>query len=288
MGLADLNADGTEDYGATVSGSVRLISVRSGATGAQLWGLQKPSSGFLTTLDGVADVSGDHRPDVLVSSYGFDSGSLLGVYSGGTGTPVWTSAAGGGQLLGDVDRDGVADIETDIFDVDSLLLTVRSGRTGKVLWTHREGLPQRESTFVSLWWAGDLDGDGVTDVLLSWEATGGGPTLRRDVAILGATGRTRPVPHDALPLGAPLVGREAALLQSNGSLTVSAGTLDGLLWRRHYPVAGSPTIVFADYGRLSGTRGNDLLLTTFGGGQTDVLALTGSNGTLRWRLHDGG
>lgn len=283
--LPDLDGDGTDDYGTTVSGDARQLSARSGATGTVLWSLPQATSSFFTTMDGIVDLDGDRHPDVLVASYGFDSGGLLGVYGGASGKAVWTSGTNGGELLGDINRDGVADVETEDFSGDAFVFTTWSGRTGKMIWTHREVFPRRDSTSIGLWYAGDVDGDHALDLLFTLDATGGGPEVQRDVVILGRTGTTRPAPHGVVPLGAALVGSNAAFLQTHAALDLTVRTLSKVLWRRHYPVSGFSQIAFADTGHLSPGGGTDLLLTTFGGDSTDLLALSGPTGALRWRVH---
>src|ERR1700733_2299459 len=69
-------------------------------------------------------------------------------------------------VVGDVDRDGVGDFAVGdaSFATQHTLVDLRSGATGKVIWRIATATIDANNPRVSA--AGDLDGDGVPDVLL--------------------------------------------------------------------------------------------------------------------------
>lgn len=187
--MGDLDRDGCADYGGGApfadapgvdQGRARIWSGRTGA----LWFAR---SGAFTgdhyghALEGLGDVDGDGWPDFQVTAPWSDQvaskcGSSM-VYSGRTQTILYTFTGTGlghefGTSIcspGDVDGDGRADIavgapEDKTFGDDSGSVRVHSGMTGAVIhvWYGDSAYDYFGHSIA----AGDVDGDGVRDLLI--------------------------------------------------------------------------------------------------------------------------
>ena len=209
-GVGDVNGDGRADVavgaplndaGGANAGSVTLFSGRTGdvlttATGG-------PGDLFGVGLDGVRDVNGDGSPDVVVGARDAGPGlrGQVVVVSGSTGSRIWTHDAGpSGVDLGtffvaglpDLNRDGVPDVYAADYSDGSLgsgtgRAYVLSGADGSSIFemagsSAGEGLgPGRE--------AGDVDGDGVMDLVIgSYSSSDGAPNAGKVDIVSGATG----------------------------------------------------------------------------------------------------
>ena len=170
----DVDQDGTSDI---AFGDGMYAYVYSGKTGANLF-----QSGVLTglaqSIDGAGDVDGDGVPDVLVgdehaSVNGTHNGHVL-LDSGGDGSLIREIVGvGDGDAFGslvrgghDLDGDGVPDalVGNRESGTSPSTLFAYSGATGAEItrWSMDEvGTWDRNAAF-----AGDLDRDGVADVLL--------------------------------------------------------------------------------------------------------------------------
>ena len=169
------------------AGRVALVS---GATGTELLvvGASQPVEKFGLTVAGFTDLNGDGLPEFLVGSPGYTTGSggegRVYVFSSKDGKTVRNHygesvADRFGRVvcvLSDVDGDDTADYAVGARLGDQLKgrVYVYSGGTGKLIqqWT---GSEKWEELGVSLAAAGDLDGDGLADLLCGGLSSSGKP-----------------------------------------------------------------------------------------------------------------
>lgn len=132
---------------------------------------------FGTALDALGDVDGDGICDLVVGAPGdsthFFNEGRVSVLSGRSGKSLYKIFGGqkdaglGGQLcrLSDIDGDRIRDFLTLQYDYPKsvFVLTARDGATGDVIWEHRDPYVTSVSTFAN---AGDLDGDGLDDLVV--------------------------------------------------------------------------------------------------------------------------
>src|SRR5262249_47618674 len=192
--LRDLNGDGVPDYvaGAPANGFSNPGNghavVISGADGSKLFEFDGAfDAQFGVTVENAGDVDGDGVDDVAVGARKDGNGAVY-VYSGATHALVRTlssSSTGsffGNSLanLGDLDGDGVAELAVgapyfDTNGVDLGLAVIYSGASGGVVaqWTGATAGGGFGSVVGD---AGDVDGDGVRDLLVvaQGESSSGG------------------------------------------------------------------------------------------------------------------
>ena len=189
----DVNGDGFDDvivgaYGSFFGGSGYTGSafVYSGATGTSLWQFdgQAGLDELGNSVSGAGDVDGDGFDDLIVGAHKADPGGLGGagsayVYSGATGSLIWQfdgQAAGdglGGSVSGsgDIDGDGFDDLAIGAQGAspggmaDAGSAYVYSGATSSLI-RQFDGQAVGDSLGASVSGAGDVDGDGVRDLIV--------------------------------------------------------------------------------------------------------------------------
>ena len=167
LAVGDVDADGRDDVlvGQGFQVGPGIFTLHSGDKGQPLWSVS--IYGFALAAPG--DVNGDGVPDVAAVGPGSSSVRVL---DGTTGFPLWTwigAATGYGAALaafGDRDGDGVLDIAVGSFGSYDLPVVLLSGATGQQLGTIPLAQPD-ETVGTSLAAAGDLDGDGVGDIMVT-------------------------------------------------------------------------------------------------------------------------
>lgn len=178
-GAGDVDADGTPDFliGAPYAAPAGIANsgsayVYSGATGLLLHQFDGDSLGtnaFLgTTVDGGGDVNGDGHADLLIGS----SAGQVFVYSGATGGllhQMSSAASTFGQDLttvGDLDGDDISDHMVGArFASGGGKVFLYSGANGSLI--EQLDAPTSPALFgASLADAGDVNGDGITDLLI--------------------------------------------------------------------------------------------------------------------------
>lgn len=181
--VGDIDADGVEDLlvGAERASAGGVdegrMSLWSGADLSPLWSVPGANAGdFLGSAAArLGDVTGDGVPDVLGGARG--NGGHVYVFDGVDGTVVHEITVDGGVALGrsfvagvgDVDEDGMPDIYTGDYahngnGQQSGHAWVWSGASGALLWD-----VAGETAFSGLGTggpAGDIDGDGATDLVI--------------------------------------------------------------------------------------------------------------------------
>jgi FG-GAP repeat len=303
----DLNSDGWPELVATrlnlLSGSVHVYDGRSNAWITEV----VPSSSatnFGHEIAGIGDVDLDGVPDFAVAAYsdlGGDPNSRVEIRSGATAallqliaTPLVSSGLSIART-GDLDQDGHADIAIATPSYSSVaaggVVRAHSGISGAQLWqiSHPELNAQLGRALASI---GDLDGDGVAELVLGHQATAQGLAKYRIVG--GASGATifeqafDTVPwvgtsHGFLSLG-DLDGDavpEWVLGASNGPREYS-GTSAQAIWKSGYlapgPLIGAQRLWTP--GDVDGDGNSDVLVA----GGLIVYALSGRDGSILYNV----
>ncbi len=232
-GAGDLNHDGHDDVMVGAPGDDHAaidagqVAIFSGADGHRMRVLRGTAADrFGVGTDGTDDVNGDGVRDLIVGARDAGPGQRgqVSVFSGRTGARLWvTNAAITGvdfgtffvAGVGDLDRDGTPDVyAADYSD------RTHGGNTGRgYLLSGADGTPILEMVGSGRGQglgpgreAGDVDGDGVTDLIVgSYLSNDGAPRAGKVEIFSGATGavlrtltNTKPydnVGFDAVGLG---------------------------------------------------------------------------------------
>jgi hypothetical protein len=235
-GIRDVNGDGVpdlligapfQDVGANTNQGQAFVF--SGATGLLLRTLEDPTpqanAGFGDALADAGDVNADEVPDLLIGAPFQNVGSNAEqgqafVFSGATGlllrtlddpTPRGFARFGDAVSgVGDVDSDGVPDllIGASDQDVDANAgqgqAFVFSGTTGLLIHTLDDPTPQGFAQFgKTMSGVGDVDGDGVPDLLIGapHQDVGANRSQGRAFVFSGTTGILLRVLDDPTPQG---------------------------------------------------------------------------------------
>lgn len=194
--LVDLNGDGTEDVVVGMhNGTVIALNGRDGAT---LWERRAlTSTSGINSSPSAADVDGDGRPEVFIGS-GYAEpnsgpGALLSFEHDGTPRAGFPFVADDGlapsrfpgihssPAIGDIDRDGTADVVFGSLGIKSIWAVDVNGNV-------KSGFPYyTDDTNFSTAALADLDGDGITDFVQGQDQTPGD----RCGTIRGMTGSGR-------------------------------------------------------------------------------------------------
>lgn len=197
-GGRDLDGDGLNDFALAREGPTR-VQAYAGASGVLLWSIVVPGNPpwvFDYSLCLVADVNGDGRSEVAV---GDSNAGVVHLHSGADGALLWSrsdaSLGGMGLCLdsgGDLSGDGTADVlayapwAQHPTSLAKGACVVLSGAHGSIVRIFYEAIVWSQSTSGRrIASAGDVDGDGLDDVLAGF-VTGSG--IRGTLLLSGATG----------------------------------------------------------------------------------------------------
>ena len=197
--VGDVNGDGFDDFiagagSATWNGQqVGMIRVYSGRDGGILYSRYGAVANdfYGHSVSGAGDVNNDGFDDFIGGAHGSDfnggNSGALRVYSGRSGTPLYTlfGDSGGSGLgysvsgAGDVDNDGFDDFctgapFTGVGGTWAGMLRVYSGQSGAVLYS-RYGSQPYDTLGHAVSHGGDVDGDGGPDLIVGapWEDSHG-------------------------------------------------------------------------------------------------------------------
>jgi hypothetical protein len=227
----DVNGDGYSDVvvgayafdnGEADEGRAFLfLGSASGLASTPAWTAESNQVGatFGTSVASAGDVNGDGYSDVVVAASSFDNGEsdegrvflYLGSASGLASTPVWTAESNqvGARFgtsvasAGDVNGDGYSDVVVGARSFDNgesdeggafLFVGSTSGLTPTPAWT-AEGDQNSASFGFRVASAGDVNGDGYSDVVVGAPGFGNGESFEgRTVLYLGSASGLGPTP----------------------------------------------------------------------------------------------
>ena len=286
------------------------LIAKTGINGTHLW--EESVSGVYADIktEVAGDLDGNGLPDVLVQSskgpYG-DQTSAVIAKKGSDGTHLWGESITANyvtmhaEVVGDLDGDGLPDVLVEIYVGDTGTGTViaKKGSDGSHLW---------EESVVSIYAldvkvVGDLDGDGLPDVLVRSFA---GPLDNQTAAVIAKKGSdgTHLWEESISGYDAGIDYQVVADLDGDGLPNVLVSTFVGLgtqtytliakkmsdgadLWEESVSGSGAYTeIEAAVVGDLDGDGLPDVLVQSSVGSSSNrtytVIAKKGSDGTHLW------
>jgi hypothetical protein len=246
--VGDVDGDGVTDYlvGAydyqvnypppiNLSEHQGRAFVFSGKSGKLVFTLDTPvpmpSAAFGFAVSGAGDINKDGAPELLVGAFGYEGSGKAFVFSGKDATLLSTLEAPQRQIgsgfgwavssLGDVTGDGVPEFIVGAYGQDGDgKVFVFDGRTGALLRTLASPQPPSGSAFGwSVADAGDLDQDGVADILVGapYSTMGKVAIQGRVYAFSGKDGRLLLTLDDPRPVAGEVFGwRVLSAGDSNG------------------------------------------------------------------------
>ena len=169
IGVADFDGDGNLDLAVGDNGSSDLRLFRGDGTGRfALFPSGTLNLGFAPTSLAVADLNGDGRTDVVVTSYSSSTGAVLLADSNtglpkGPGTTVATGTQPHSITVGDFNGDGIPDLATTNYINKTVTILLGDGTGG----FSAAGLTFTVVTSPQAAATGDFNGDGLTDLAVA-------------------------------------------------------------------------------------------------------------------------
>ena len=252
--VADLDNDGDLDV-VTGGGSQLLVARNNGQGALAVQPVQATGAGGSLADLKVGDLTGDGTPDVVALFYGsgfFGGSSAVAVFPGlgngqfAAGHFSAVSFTTDELQLGDYDADGQLDVLTTSYDSPRLALTVLIGTgRGPLRYpvTYQVSTGFGDITTLN---AGDYDGDGSLDVLLS-QATA--PTAAR-VVMLRNLGRPAPIITGLAPAAGPVGTR--VVISGSGFTSVRQVTFGGVAATEVVVLSDAQVVAVVPAGALTG------------------------------------
>jgi hypothetical protein len=307
--LPDLDRDGLADLGvAHLAGGNATLGAHSSSDGRQLWRSPTFEVGDALLTVGAGDTDGDRVADVLVSpsetyiqfQYAASIPGNHTLLDGRTGRLRWTQAADSATPAGDVGRDRRNDVV--LLDrgepTEAVVRAYALDGAGRTLWDVRRSIArtssERSLPFVDIGIAGDVDADGVLDVVYRIEVESTAGKSRVDAGtISGRTGRRR---SRGAAIGRPVAsavdGRGADVVDVRRAgrtlvTTVSRGDNGALLWRTSVQLPGgfgAESLNSVLGARLGRDRCGDVVVSSDDGTTAVTVGLSGSDGRPQWSV----
>ncbi|HVL38090.1 MAG TPA: hypothetical protein VM328_01745 [Fimbriimonadaceae bacterium] len=315
----DLSGDGVADYvyATALPRHEGRVSARDRVDGSEIWSNSEIPVGVLTKINATADLDRDGTRDLLLvtllheamTDESLPHGDLLFAISGSDGTVLWSGTGGNVDILGDIDRDGTADIGTSSTFFGETRAGIRyaglSGPSGNPLYSVAHTLPYIRGgeallqTFLR--GAGDVNEDGVDDEFYQQTLTQEGMDPQHASKIVsGRTGRKIADGSPWLPVAVSLDGRGDDLVRvatnkrrSQLEIAVADGRSNKTLWRVRYRTreqflgldeTGIFAVTTVAGGPFSPDHCNDVAVHVYGRKSVFFVVLDGRDGSERWTL----